>query len=429
MGTEWCACGEGSMSAPLSSPYRSSGAVVAAGADGMTRQVSRARLAATPEHLRHVNANELVLTTAATLLATGEGGEGLVARLDAAQIAGIAVRLDSSDGLPEDVLIAADRLSLPVITFPDSAALADVTAAVLDALLKAQGQRLERVLDIHQRFSRIVLAGGGVAEIAATLQDVTGCPVAVLDADGQVTVDHALGRRRRHSILRPAGGPPPDPRRGQRLRGDRRPDRSREARRRPAGGAGASGRWRSPCASPKRAQWRKRRSASPPSRSRSSSPATPGTPPKSPSGRSASAGTSERHEPSCWPRSTRLPDSITLPGALATIAAAARATLGRDAIVWTRSATIAALLAPDVRCAGRATAHRRGPPPRARRAAAVSHREHRSRQARRRSRAPVPQLPRGEPGRGRRAMGEGPPCHGGVRRARARTHPRLHTYR
>jgi purine catabolism regulator len=32
---------------------------------------------------------------------------------------------------------------------------------------------------------------------------------------------------------------------------------------------------------------------------------------------------------------------------LATIAAAARATLGRDAIVWTRSATIAALIAPD----------------------------------------------------------------------------------
>jgi purine catabolism regulator len=40
-------------------------------------------------------------------------------------------------------------------------------------------------------------------------------------------------------------------------------------------------------------------------------------------------------------------DSSLLPGALATIAAAARATLGHDAIVWTRSATIAALLAPD----------------------------------------------------------------------------------
>src|SRR5688572_18207552 len=124
-----------------------SGAVVAAGADGMARRVSRARLAATPEHLRRVGANELVVTTGATLLDTGEDMEVLVARLDAAQVAGVAVRLEPSDQLPAELLVSADRLSLPVITFPADAALADVTAAVLDALLEAQRQRLERVLD------------------------------------------------------------------------------------------------------------------------------------------------------------------------------------------------------------------------------------------------------------------------------------------
>ena len=41
------------------------------------------------------------------------------------------------------------------------------------------------------------------------------------------------------------------------------------------------------------------------------------------------------------------PTDDRLATALGTIAAAARATLGRDAIVWTRSATIAALIAPD----------------------------------------------------------------------------------
>src|SRR5690606_18661227 len=39
-------------------------------------------------------------------------------------------------------------------------------------------------------------------------------------------------------------------------------------------------------------------------------------------------------------------DPNTLQSALATTAASARATLGRDAIVWTRSTTIAALVAP-----------------------------------------------------------------------------------
>ena len=41
------------------------------------------------------------------------------------------------------------------------------------------------------------------------------------------------------------------------------------------------------------------------------------------------------------------PTDDRLATALGTIAAAARATLGRDAIVWTRSATIAALIAPE----------------------------------------------------------------------------------
>ena len=161
---------------------------VAAGGGGMVRRVRRARLAARPEDLRRVGAHELVITTAATLAATGEEWERLVARLDAGQVAGIAVRLDAADQLPAALLAAADRLSLPVIAFSDGAPLADVTASVLDALLDAQGQRLERVLDIHQRFTRIVAAGGGTVEIATTLQTLLGVPVAIVDGDGRPMV-------------------------------------------------------------------------------------------------------------------------------------------------------------------------------------------------------------------------------------------------
>jgi purine catabolism regulator len=164
-----------------------SDALVAAGAGGLGRQVSRARLATTPEHLRRVGANELVATTAETLLATGENWEHVLAQLDAAHVAAVAVQLDASEQLPAEMLAAADRLSMPVITFPEGEALADVTAAVLDALLEAQGRRLQLVLDIHQRFTRIVLAGGGPADIAATLHALLGCPVAVVDASGRLT--------------------------------------------------------------------------------------------------------------------------------------------------------------------------------------------------------------------------------------------------
>ncbi len=84
-------------------------ALVAAGAEGMDRPVSRARLAASTTHLRRVGAGELVVTTMTTLLAAGETAERLVGRLDAAQIAGLAVGLDTADDLPPDMLAAAER--------------------------------------------------------------------------------------------------------------------------------------------------------------------------------------------------------------------------------------------------------------------------------------------------------------------------------
>jgi purine catabolism regulator len=321
-------------------------AVVAAGLGGMTRRVSRARLATTPEHLSRAGANELVVTTTATLLATGEDEERLVARLDAARVAGVAVRLDRSNRLPDGIVVAADRLSLPMITFPEDAALADVTAAVLDALLQAQGQRLERVLDIHQRFTRIVLEGGGATEIAATLHEVAGCPVVVTDTDGRVTLavpsdagddlDLATTPAVRHRIR--AGdhdyGEIVALIDGATLDEDRLVALERAAMAIAVRLAQASA----------VAEAEERFAAI------SLEELIAGH-------AGDAADVAERAISFGWdlgrPRAVLLAsvdpptNSNTLPGALATIAAAARATLGRDAIVWTRSATIAALLAPE----------------------------------------------------------------------------------
>jgi purine catabolism regulator len=323
-----------------------SDALVAAGAGGMARPVNRARLAATPDHLRRVGAKELLVTTAETLLATGDDWEHLLARLDAAQVAAIAVRLDPSGQLPAEMLAAADRLSLPVITFPEGAALADVTTAVLDALLEAQSQRLQRVLDIHQRFTRIVLARGGAPEIAATLHALLGCPISVVDAGGRTTVvvpsdasgefdlattsgvrqpivagDHQYGE-----IVALTDGTPFD---DDQLLALERASMAIAVRLAHASAV---------------AEAQERFAAI------SLEELIAGH-------AGDAADVAERATSLGWdlgrPRAVLLAsidpptDRATLPTALGTIAAAARATLGRDAIVWTRSTTIAALVAPD----------------------------------------------------------------------------------
>jgi purine catabolism regulator len=319
---------------------------VAAGAGGMTRQVTRARLAGAPEDLRRVGPGELVVTTTATLLGTGEARDELASRLDAAQVAGVAVRLDGPTQLPPDLLGAADSLDLPVITFPATAALAHVTTAVLDAVLHAQRQRLDRVLDIHQRFTRIVLAGGGPVEIATTLHALLGCTIGVVDPEGRpivvVPFDAAESFRVgvatgvRHAIR--AG----DQHYGEIVA-------LTESTALDEDGLVAIERAAMAVAM-RQAQANAVSEAQERFAAISLEELISGHPVDV-------ADVAERAISFGWdlarPRAVLLasidpPETGDItPGALATIAAAARATLGRDVIVWTRTSTIAALLAPE----------------------------------------------------------------------------------
>jgi len=321
-------------------------AVVVAGGGAMSRSVARAKPAATADRLRHVAAGDLVVTTATTLLGTGEAHEQLIARLDAAHIAGLAVRLDTDDRLPDDLLLMADQVALPVITFPAGTALADVTAAVLDALLEAQRQRLDHVLDIHQRFSRIVVAGGGAHDLAAALHDLVGRPVAIVDSDGQPTV-----------VV------PSD------ARIDLNPDSTSAVRQSiragdqdygavvvdvTEAGLNADGIIAMERAAMGLAVRLAQAAAVAESQERFEALSLE----ELVSGHGGSAtDVAERAVTFGWdlsrPRAVLLasidpPEEGPIPpNALSTIAASARATLGRDAIVWTRSATIAALVAPE----------------------------------------------------------------------------------
>lgn len=314
-----------------------------AGADGMSRAVRRARIASTAEHLQHVSSAELVVTTPAILTASDQDWEQLLAHFDAAQIAGLAVHLEGDEELPPAFLDIANRLSLPVITFPRGITLSDATTAVLDALLDAQEQGLQRVLDIHQRFTRIVVAGGGVPEIAATLHDLLGLPVAVVDTEGRTIVavpsdaaDHVdvADGRHRHPIT--AG----DHTYGEIVAfgGGLLDEDGEVAMQRAAMGMAV-----------RLAQATAVAEAQERFAAISLEELIAGH-------AGDAAEVAERAISFGWdlsrPRAVLLasvdpPQERTMPpGVLDTIAASARATLGRDAIVWTRSATIAALLAP-----------------------------------------------------------------------------------
>lgn len=321
-------------------------AEVSAGAGGMGRKITRARLAASVDHLRRVAAGDFVVASAAMLLGGEETPERLVARLDAAQVAGVAVRLDRGERLRPSILTAADQLALPIITFPGDTDLVDVTSAVLDAVQDAQRQRLEHVLDIHHRFTRTVVAGGGADEVAVALHDLVGRTVAVVDQEGRPIV-----------TVPPDGTIDLDPGSESTVRqpivaGDQRYGAIlAEAG---ADGLDADGTIAMERAALGLAVRLAQAAAVAEAEERFAAMSLE----ELISGHLGSVSdVAERATSLGWdlnrPRAVLLasidpPDDGPIPAnALSTIAAAARATLGADAIVWTRSATIAALIAPS----------------------------------------------------------------------------------
>jgi hypothetical protein len=72
------------------------------------------------------------------------------------------------------------------------------TAAALDALSRAHTAN-QQAAAAHDRFVSVVLGGGGIDDIAATLGELLGCWVAVLDTDGQRQATHGPAPPGEHS--------------------------------------------------------------------------------------------------------------------------------------------------------------------------------------------------------------------------------------
>ena len=169
------------------------GSAVAAGADGLARSVGRIVTATSTQDLSSVRPDDLVLTTTEALAAAGESAGRLVTGLDVAAVAGIVVQVDRLTPLDADLLVAADEASLPLVTVSDELELADVANLVIEA----KHGHLQRSMDVHQRFRQVTLDGGDVSDIVALLHDLIGHPVALADGEGPGTIVAPLESRSR----------------------------------------------------------------------------------------------------------------------------------------------------------------------------------------------------------------------------------------
>ena len=179
------------------------GAKLVAGGDGLDQSIEWVRLMETPEILPR--AGDLMFTTGFPIKDDPAAQIRLVSRIADSGGVGLVVRpMPYLRKLPPEMLSEADRLSVPLFTVAGDVQLIDLMAPLLERIINAEHWRLKRSIEIHRRFTELVLDGKGVNEICRTLADLLESAVTVEDASFHLLA-HAGGSadpHRKETILR-----------------------------------------------------------------------------------------------------------------------------------------------------------------------------------------------------------------------------------
>jgi len=178
-------------------------ATLVAGAAGLDHPVEWARIMETPEV--QPRAGDLMFTTGFPIKDDLDAQVRLVGRIAGSGGAGLVVRPQPyMQALPAQMISEADRLQVPLLTVGADVHLIDLMAPLLERIINAEHWRLKRSIEIHRRFTEIVLDGKGVNEICRTLAELLESAVSVEDASFHLLA-HAGGSadpHRKETILR-----------------------------------------------------------------------------------------------------------------------------------------------------------------------------------------------------------------------------------
>jgi PucR family transcriptional regulator, purine catabolism regulatory protein len=156
-------------------------AKLVAGAEGVDRSIEWVRSMETPEI--QPRAGDLMFTTGFPIKDDTAAQIALVGRIAESGGAGLVVRPHPYlRKLPPEMITEADRLNVPLFTVGPDVQLIDLMTPLLERIINAEHWRLKRSIDIHRRFTELVLDGKGVKEICATLAELLESAVVIEDA-------------------------------------------------------------------------------------------------------------------------------------------------------------------------------------------------------------------------------------------------------
>lgn len=163
------------------------GCRVVAGQMGLKRPIRWVHAIDVPDAPNWLRGGELVLTTALSLAKDTASRQAFVRALDAKNVAGLLISIgEFIERVPQEMIAAADELSLPIIEAPWELHLVDVSEPINSRIVNQQFVLLQRASQIHRRLTELVLDGGGLPELARTLAELVERAVTIEAPDFQL---------------------------------------------------------------------------------------------------------------------------------------------------------------------------------------------------------------------------------------------------
>ena len=156
------------------------GAQVVAGSDGLTRQVGWVHVASVPDAPNWLNGGELVLTTMINMPDTPAEQEAYLQAMADKGVAALVLTVGRYvERAPDYLRAVAERNHFPLIEIPFQARFVDIARATNERIAQENMAMLERVLTIHRVLTQLVLDGGDLKQLAATLAGLVGQSVSI----------------------------------------------------------------------------------------------------------------------------------------------------------------------------------------------------------------------------------------------------------
>jgi purine catabolism regulator len=146
-------------------------AQVVAGHAGLDNEISWVHIVEIPDaHYRWKRHGVLLLTAGYGLRDAPKRQVGLVARLVEQGFAGMVFSTGYYfDHVPEAIRLEAERSGFPLIETGREVLFIDITEALLEQIVNRQYHLLQQSTQIHEQLTGLVLEGGGLQSLAATL--------------------------------------------------------------------------------------------------------------------------------------------------------------------------------------------------------------------------------------------------------------------